>query len=137
MIAFEKIMNKIPFEFSSNRVNIDFLSRIEEELGIVLGEQLKHYILEYGYLAFKFVELFGITDNQKLNSDMVMKTKFLHNNFSCTQGFVALEDAGDGDFFLVDSQDNIFEFIPESGNDLKPLNQKLFDYIYSRFDALS
>lgn len=123
-------------EYSKNRVENDFISTVEKELGVSIGEQLKCYILNYGYLAFKFVELNGITANQALCSDMVKTTHLLHKNFSCTQGLIALEDAGDGDFFLIDSQDNVFEFIPELGNEVKSLNKKLLDYIHERFVSI-
>ncbi|MDR0573793.1 MAG: SMI1/KNR4 family protein [Tannerella sp.] len=136
MINLEYFLKNNDVEYSSNRVNSVFIPELERELSVAIGEQLKKYILEYGYLAFKFVELYGITDNQKLNSDMVKKTKFLHKEFAFTSRFVVLEDAGDGDFILIDSDDGVFEFIPESGSDIKPLSKKLFDYISTRFNSI-
>lgn len=137
MTNLERFINEKTVEFSKNPVNSDFIPVLEKEFGVSFGEQLRKYILEYGYLSYKFVELYGITNNQKFASDMVKKTKYLHANFDCTHGFVVLEDAGDADFLLIDDQDNIFEFIPELGNHIKQTNQKLFDYIYERFNALS
>lgn len=110
---------------------------IEKELQVKLGKQLKRYILTYGFLSYEYIELFGINSKQGLNSDMIKNTKYLHEKYPCTCPFVAIENAGDGDYILVDNNDNIYEFVPTLNNELKELNQKLFDYIYFRFQSVN
>lgn len=108
---------------------------IERDLQVKLGQQLKKYILTYGFLSYKFIELFGVNSKQGLNSDMIKNTKYLHEKYPSTCSFVVIENAGDGDYILVDSNDNTYEFIPTLHKELKNLNQKLFDYIYIRFKS--
>jgi hypothetical protein len=133
MLNLEKFILENNVEFSKNRIGSEFLEAFGKKLNVVIGNQLKKYILEYGYLAYKSIEMYGITANLAMNSDMVKKSIFLHNRFECTKGLIALEDAGDGDFFLIDNEDNIFEFVPDLNRQVNPKNKKLFDYIYERF----
>ena len=137
MTELEKFIKENDVEFCKDRVKDNFLSLLNEKLNINPGDQLRFYIVNYGYLAYKFVELYGVTASQAMNSDMIRITAHLHKNYDCTKGFIALEDAGDGDYFLIDSQDHISEFIPEEEEGIKPLNIKLFDYIIARFKKIS
>jgi hypothetical protein len=137
MSNLKKFIEENKVEFSKKRVGVEFFESFEKKLNAVVGNQLKKYILDYGYLAYKSIEMYGITANQAMNSDMVKKSIFLHNHFECTKGLVVLEDAGDGDFFLINNEDDIFEFIPDSNRQINPKNQKLFDYIYERFISVS
>jgi hypothetical protein len=74
------------------------LNIYEEELGISFGPQLKDYILNYGYLAYEYIELDGINANQKLNSDMIRNTKSLRNLSDKIKELVVIENQGDGDY---------------------------------------
>jgi len=57
-------------------------------------KELTQYILEYGYLGYKHIELYGIDSKQKSESDMVKQTKYLNKYFPKTVGFIVLENAG-------------------------------------------
>ena len=120
-------------EQSNNPIEVSTLKDVEEAVGVKLGEQLKEYLLKFGYLAYKYVELYGVNSKQQLNSDMVINTTNLHENFPCTCSFIALENIGDGDYILIDSNDYVYEFIPTLNNELKSLNKRVFEYIYERF----
>lgn len=119
-------------DYSFNRITVDMISGFENKVNVLFGDQLKKYIVEYGYLGYKHVELFGINNNQGINSDMVNKTLHLHEKFDKTRGLVAVEDQGDGDYYLVDSNDMVFRFISVN-NELIPQNIGLFEYILKRF----
>ncbi len=135
MSNFSDFIEKNDVEHTDNRISMDELTTIQSELGISFGSQLTKYVLEFGYLAFGAVELYGINSRQGSASDMVKQTHYLHNYYPCTNPFVALENAGDGDYYVVDSRDNVFEFIPEQNNELKDTGMQLFDYILKRFEA--
>jgi hypothetical protein len=126
--------NKV--EYTENRVDESFLEIMQNELHTSPGQQMRQYILRYGYLAYQHIELYGINTRQGINSDMIRSTKLLYQTYELTRGFIALEDAGDGDFFVVDSEDNVYEFLPEVSREPKPVGKKLFDYILARFSGL-
>lgn len=84
------------------------------------------------YLGYKHIELFGVNNHQGINSDMLNKTLRLHKNFEKTMGLIAIEDQGDGDYYLVDSNDMIYRFVV-ANNELCSQNIYLFEYILQRF----
>ena len=111
------------------------LQKVEEFIGLSFGPQLKEYILKYGYLSYKHSELYGINSNQNLDSDLVKQTLYLHNYFHITRGFIALENQGEGDYYIVDEDDNVYEYDTEI-KELNKTNMKVFDYILQRFQSL-
>lgn len=125
-------VNNNDVDYTFNRVAQNKLCEIEKETGFSFGEQTKKYILDYGYLGYKYVELFGINSTQGVKSDMVEKTLRLNNRFAKTKGLIAVEDQGDGDYYLVDSNDMIFRFVA-ANNELVKQDIDLFEYILQRF----
>lgn len=119
-------------DYSFNRITIDMIPDYEIKVNVFFGEQLKKYIVEYGYLGYKHIELFGINNYQGINSDMVNKTLHLHDKFDKTRDLIAIEDQGEGDYYLVDSNDIVFRFIL-ANNELVPQKIDLFEYILKRF----
>ena len=128
-------INEHEVEYCEDRVEAGFVQKIEESLNIKLGSSLTEYILQYGYLIYGSVELYGITKRQGLDSDMVKQTNYLHKYFDKTRNFIALENAGDGDYYLVDSADNVFEYDSEL-NELIDVKMNLEDYLISRFSEM-
>ncbi len=130
-----EFINHNEVDYTFNRVSEDDIVELENKIGISFGEQLKKYILEYGYLGYKHVELFGVNRYQGVNSDMIKKTLRLHERFEKTSGLIAVENQGDGDYYLVDSGDFVYRFIADN-NELIPQEQCLFEYILQRFLAV-
>jgi hypothetical protein len=119
-------------EFTKNTVSIDDVKSIESELGFSFGGELIKYILKYGYLAYRYIEFYGINSVQKKESDMVKQTKYLNQYFNRTIGCVALENIGDGTYALVSPEDKVYEYSSDD-NSIRDTEMKLFDYILSRF----
>ena len=119
-------------DYTFNRISDDIICEIENKLGVRFGDQLKKYVLEYGYLGYEYIELFGINNHQGINSDMVRKTLRLNEQFDKTKGLIAIEDQGDGDYYLVNSDDNVYRFVA-ANNELVSQNIDLFEYILQRF----
>ena len=119
-------------DFSYNRVGAAFIPEMEKLVETKIGNQLCAYITDYGYLGCEHVELFGVNSIQREKSDMITRTIFLHRHFEQTMGMIALEDRGDGDFMLIDSDDNVYRFVPGNGT-LSETNLKLNGYIIARF----
>lgn len=127
-----EFINNNDIDFSFNRVSEDIFYEVEKKLGVAFGEQLKKYVLDYGYMGYKHIELFGINNYQGVNSDMVKKTLRLNEQFEKTKGLIAIEDQGDGDYYLVSSDDKVYRFVA-ANNELVSQNVDLFEYILQRF----
>lgn len=118
-------------DYSYNRANETFLSKMESLVGVRIGEQLKNYIINYGYLGYKHIELFGVNNSQGIDSDMIKQTLLLHKQFDVTKSLIAIEDQGDRDYYLVDETDMVYRFLPE--NKLSEIGLSFDEYILSRF----
>ena len=132
MEELKEFVNLNSCEFSKFKPEECLIKEAEQSLNVVFGPQLREYLLTYGYLAYKFIELNGLNSNQKLMSDICIATKTKSKLFKELDGLVLIENQGDGDYYLVNGQDYIIRFCPES-NIYENLNIKLFDYIIQRF----
>ena len=113
------------------------IEKYEKKLYFNFGKELKKYILEYGFLAFKFVEFYGINKKQEFDSDMVKDTLKLNEQFSETKSLIAFENKGDEDYIFLDSDDNVYEFDTNLDDGVVALKKKLFEYILERFEEIS
>lgn len=127
------IQNEV--EYSDSLIEASDIPKIENAIGVSLGDELKTYILTYGYLAYKFSELYGVTARQLLDSDLVKQTQYLHLYYPETSSLIAIENQGEGDYYLVDSEDNVFELDTELKS-LIPTSKKVFEYIIQRFESI-
>lgn len=128
----KKFVSENNLEKCKNLINAKELDTIEKEIGIKFGAELKKYILEYGYLAYKHIELYGINSKQGNKSDMIKQTLYLHKYFPKTANYIAIENQGEGDYYIVDSNDNVYRYISEQDK-IIDTQFKLFKYIESRF----
>ena len=119
---------------SKDLIDADTIADIERGAGLSFGPELTEYVLKYGYLAYKHIELYGINAVQKNESDMVKQSIYLHSYFPKTVGYIALENMGDGDYVLVSPDDEVVEFSSEEDL-IKETRLKLFDYIVKRFQS--
>ena len=67
--------------YAYRRIDKKDIPSVEKLLKVKIGKQLEEYILNYGFIAFGFIEFFGIKKKQMKNSDMIIKTQWLHRNF--------------------------------------------------------
>lgn len=128
----DKFIKEKGVEFTKNLINMENINEAQNYLGITFGSELKEYILEYGYLAYEYAELYGINSIQLMESDMIRETKRLHELFPKTANLIIIENQGDGDYYLVDSNDNVYEYISDI-DELTDVKMSLFDYILNRF----
>lgn len=119
-------------DYTRNIISLEVLKMAEETIGIKFGNQLSEYLLKYGYLGYKSVELYGMNSNQGLNSDLFKRTMYLHNSFEITQPYIAIDKIQDSIYTLIDSNDNIYICDLEK-NVIRNVNIKLFEYIFKRF----
>lgn len=129
----EKFVLEHNIDRSNTPINVDILEQAEKAVGVHFGEELTEYLLKYGYLGFEYVEFYGMNSHQGLKSDMIEQTLYLHKYFPATASLIALEDQGDGDYYLVDSQDTVYEY-DSSLKELRRTRFSLFEYIVKRFE---
>lgn len=120
---------------TTNRISILDIPIFESAIDIPFGNQLKQYLLTYGYLGYGHIEFLGINNKLMTKSDMITTTIYLHENFPKTENFIAIE-VYDGEYYLVDKNDNVFRYL-SSRNELMPLGTKLFEHIINRFSTIS
>lgn len=119
-------------EFTQNTIDKNQISQIAEIMGVQVGNELNKYILEYGYLSYEYVELYGVNSRQFDKSDMITQTIYLHKNFIKTKNYIALENIGDGLYVIVDEHDYVYKFDSEI-DEIQKLEMKVFEYIVNRF----
>ena len=66
-------------DFAAYLPSKGLVNQIENTIGVKIGDQLKQYLLEYGYLGFESIEFYGANEKQGLSSDIVKQTIYLHN----------------------------------------------------------
>ena len=131
----KEFVDKNNLEKCKNLIKVEQLNNIEKEIKIKFGNELKEYVLEYGYLAYQHIELYGINSKQGIDSDMVKQTLYLHKYFPMTVNCVAIENHGDGHYFIVDSDDNVYHYNSEEDK-IIDIQLKLFKYIMNRFSEI-
>lgn len=131
----KEFVEKNNLEKCKNLIKVEQLNNIEKEIKIKFGNELKKYILEYGYLAYEYIELYGINSKQGIESDMVKQTLYLHKYFPKTINYIAVENLGDGNYRIVDNKDNIYKYISEEDK-IVDIQLKLFKYIMNRFNEI-
>jgi hypothetical protein len=63
------------------------------------------------------------------------QTLYLHRYFPKTTNFIAIVNQGEGDYFLVNEDDRVFEF-DCCLKELSSTNSSLFEYISKRFEKV-
>ena len=120
---------------SKNLIDESLLKAAEQMTGISFGSELREYLLQYGYLGYGFAELYGMNARQGLNSDMVKETLYLHEYYPETKEFVAIENQGEGDYYLVNGKNEVYEYDVNLGK-LVQMKYTLFEYIAHRFEQV-
>ena len=62
---------------------------------------------------------------------MVKQTCYLHQYYPATNSLIAVENQGDGDYYLVNSNDDVFEY-DTSLDEIQKTGMKLTAYILQR-----
>ena len=127
----KKFLVKYKIDHSANRIDPNDVSFYEELLGTKFGPQLREYILTYGYLGYQHIEMLGINSLQKEKSDMVKVTLRLRKRNPELKYMIAVDNQGDGDYYLVDSEDQIYRYLQSSKEPVK-MNIDLESYIVNR-----
>lgn len=118
---------------SRDTISASMIRDAEKAVGVQFGDELTQYLLKYGYLGFEYVEFFGMNQKQGLKSDLVEQTLYLHKYYPDTSNLIAIENQGEGDYYLVDSEDVVYEY-DVSLKRKRKTGKKLFEHIVQRFE---
>ena len=119
-------------DYTKNIITANGIKEAEKAVGVPFGSELKKYLSTWGYLGFLSIEFYGINSRQNLESDMISQTIYLHKYFPDICEYIAFENVGDGQYALVDKQDNIYLFDTEE-HVIIDQHKTLFQYILDRF----
>ena len=122
--------------FMASTCGDDNLLQAQQKLGISFGGGLMEYLRNYGYLGYEYVEFYGISQKAGMKSNLIRKTEYLHQYFPKTAPYIAFGDFGEGDYYLIDSEDNMYEFWTEEEK-LIPLHCKIDTFILKSFEAVN
>lgn len=135
-MSLEQFIEKNEVDKTTNLVDESVIAEAEEQLEVTFGTQLKQYILKYGYLGYEYAELYGMNSNENLKSDLVEQTKYLHKYYPETKNYIAIENQGEGDYYLVDQSDMVFEYDTDMEK-MTSIGCTLFEYIVKRFESIN
>lgn len=132
-MTIEEFLSENEVDRGAYPVDVKTLEAAEQAVNVKFGEALTEYLLRYGYLAYESVELYGMNARLGLDSNLVKQTLYLHKYFPKTRGCVALENQGEGDYYIVNGEDEVLEY--DTGlKELTHTNLTLFAYILQRFE---
>lgn len=129
------IVDKYNIDYTKNLVSNEDLIKFEKIIDCKFGKQLKEYLLHYGYMGYKSIEFYGINSKQLEKSDMITQSLYLHEYFPKTKGLIAFENQGEGHYYLVDINDNVFWY-QSVADEIYDIESKLYDFISNRFEFI-
>lgn len=135
-MSLEQFIEENEVDKTTNLVDESVIAEAEVQLQVTFGTQLKQYILKYGYLGYEYAELYGMNSNENLKSDLVEQTKYLHKYYPDTKNYIAIENQGEGDYYLVDQSDMVFEYDTDMEK-MTSIGCTLFEYIVKRFESIN
>lgn len=125
------ILLKYDIDYSVRRIDAEEIKKYEELLGTEFGVQLREYIINYGYIGYRHIEMYGINAVQGESSDMIKTTIALRQRDSQLNGLIAVENQGDGEYYFVDSKDQIYRYF-QGSKELSKISVEMESYIVHR-----
>lgn len=114
----------------------ELVSTAENQLNFKFGQQMRHYLLQYGCLSFGYVEFEGISSLNKLESGIIFETESAKDIDTRLDGCVVIRYIEDLGYALVDSEDNVYLQLMACSEPPKPMNMKLEEYIIYVFEEV-
>lgn len=124
-------LSKYDIDFAVNRVGADEVEKYEALLETKFGWQLREYIINFGYIGYRHIELYGINAAQGENSDMIKITNALRKRDSQLKNLIAIENQGDGEYYFVDGSDQVYRYY-QGSKELSNISVDMESYIVHR-----
>ena len=127
----KEFLLKYDIDYSVDRIDSEEVKKYEELLKTKFGVQLKEYIINYGYIGYKHIELYGINATQGEGSDMIKTTVTLRKRDPQLNDLIAIENQGDGEYYFVDSKDQVYRYF-QGAKELSRNHVDMESYIVHR-----
>ena len=86
------------------------IEEFENKLSITLGEQYKTFLKEFGTLEVEYLEFYGYFKDNKGLPSAINTTLYIRETVAdFPKDLIVFYESGDGAFYCVNSQDEVFE----------------------------
>lgn len=131
----DEFVHNYDVDYSDNTVSEKELDEICKRFDLHIGSELREYLLKYGYLGYKQVEMFGINRRQGNASDMIKRTLSFRKKFPDNKNLIALIGSGDDAQYFVNEKDEVVCYLPWV-NRFIWIHNSLLEYILDTFKKL-
>lgn len=101
-----KLINQYSINIYINKCkNIEFIKDAENYLNIKLPDSYKNFLEIYGFLSFGGQEIYGLIDNDFINSEVLdafWLTMDFRKEFDLPHHIILISDIGDGSYYALD-----------------------------------
>ncbi|HRZ82494.1 MAG TPA: SMI1/KNR4 family protein [Candidatus Hydrogenedentes bacterium] len=87
------------------------VAHAEKTLGTLLAPELKRYLSQYGCLAYRYLEFYGLGVPKSSHINMTSRTIDLRKEGLPLQ-YVAIADLDDGHYAICDTSGMVYEWAP-------------------------
>lgn len=106
----DKYIESNHVKYAENTIQDEDISTIESILQMKIGPQLKHYLVHYGCLKFRYFSTNKLNPNNIEQSNLISETIKFHKKYTNTKGYIVLRQQNSMTYALIDSNDNICYF---------------------------
>lgn len=118
----------------SKKATKEDVENFENNLSLKLGNEYKSFLLEFGTLEVEYLEFFGYTKNYESSLNAQKITKEQRETIEdFPKNLIVFFDAGDGSYYCVDSNDEVYRCIY---NRCSKLEVTFKDFLYQEVKSL-
>ncbi len=111
------------------------IEEFEKELSIKLSDEYKSFLQEFGTLEIEYFEFYGIYFDSNSLPSAVYATKYARENIEkFPKNLIVFYEIGDGSFYCVDENDNIFLC---NYNRCNPIRKSFKEFIFEKVRTLT
>lgn len=110
------------------------IEQFEKELSIKLGKEYRSFLKEFGTLEIEYFEFYGIYGSNTTLPSAIHATKYARKNIkNFSKDLIVFYEVGDGSFYCVDKNDNVFLC---NYNRCNPEKQTFKQFIFTKVETL-
>lgn len=110
------------------------IDKFEKKLSIKLGNEYKSFLKEFGTLEIEYFEFYGIYGTNTSLPSAIYATEYARKNIeNFPKYLIVFYETGDGSFYCVDENDNVFSC---NYNRCNPVKQTFKQFIFTKVETL-
>ncbi len=111
------------------------IENFEKVLSIQLGNEYRSFLKEFGTLEIEYFEFYGIYGNNLSLPSAIYATEYTRKNIEkFSKDLIVFYETGDGSFYCVDTNDNVFLC---NYNRCNPIRQTFKQFIFAKVETLT